>query len=73
MTCTAMCPTSWRLGAAKNLALGSDFDGADLPDYLNSPAKAAGIYEYLLSRGIGQELARPGSCSATPAAFSRPI
>lgn len=45
------------LGAAKNLALGSDFDGADLPDYLNSPAKAAGIYEYLLSRGIGQELA----------------
>ena len=45
------------LGAAKNLALGSDFDGADLPDYLNSPAKAAGIYEYLLSRGISQELA----------------
>ena len=29
----------------------------DLPDYLNSPAKAAGIYEYLLSRGIGQALA----------------
>ena len=28
-----------------------------MPDYLNSPAKAAGIYEYLLSRGIGQELA----------------
>ena len=46
------------LGAQKNLALGSDFDGADLPHYLNTPAKAAGIYEYLLSRGMSQELAQ---------------
>ena len=45
------------LGAQKNLALGSDFDGADLPDCLNTPAKAAGIYEYLLSRGMARELA----------------
>ena len=62
--CPATLEDLWRhvehfleLGAEDNLALGSDFDGADLPDYLNSPAKAAGIYEYLLSRGIGQELA----------------
>lgn len=46
------------LGAQRNLALGSDFDGADMPDCLNSPAKAAGIYEYLLSRGVSEELAQ---------------
>lgn len=46
------------LGAQKNLALGSDFDGADVPDCLNSPVKAAGIYEYLLSRGMSEELAQ---------------
>ena len=40
------------LGAEKCLALGSDFDGAQLPECLDSPAKAAGIYEYLLSRNI---------------------
>lgn len=45
------------LGTSKNLALGSDFDGAVLPECLNTPAKAAGIYEYLLSRGVSQELA----------------
>ena len=46
------------LGAQKNLALGSDYDGATLPDCLNTPAKAAGIYEYLLSRGMSEELAQ---------------
>lgn len=46
------------LGAQKNLALGSDFDGADLPHCLNTPAKAAGIYQYLLSRGMSEELAQ---------------
>lgn len=46
------------LGAQKNLALGSDFDGADMPNCLNSPAKAAGIYEYLLCRGMSEELAQ---------------
>ena len=45
------------LGAENNLALGSDFDGAVLPDCLNSPAKAAGIYEYYLSRGLSQRTA----------------
>lgn len=46
------------LGAQKNLALGSDYDGATLPDCLNTPAKSAGIYEYLLSRGMSEELAQ---------------
>lgn len=45
------------LGAEKNLALGSDFDGAALPDYLNTPAKAAGLYGFFLSRGLSQEQA----------------
>lgn len=45
------------LGAEKNLALGSDFDGAVLPEYLSSPQKACEAYDYLLSRGIKQELA----------------
>ena len=40
------------LGAEKCLALGSDFDGAELPECLNSPEKAAGIYGYLLGRGL---------------------
>ena len=45
----------FELGGQKNLALGSDFDGAVLPECLNTPAKAAAIYEYLLSRGVSQE------------------
>ena len=43
------------LGARKNLALGSDFDGAVLPPCLDSPEKAANFYEYLLSRGVSQQ------------------
>lgn len=46
------------LGAQKNLALGSDYDGATLPDCLNTPTKAAGVYEYLLSRGMSEDLAQ---------------
>ena len=40
------------LGAEDCLALGSDFDGADLPPCLDGPEKAAGLYPYLLDRGI---------------------
>lgn len=47
----------FKLGAEKNLALGSDFDGATLPDYLNTPAKAAGLYDYFISKGLTQEQA----------------
>ena len=45
----------FELGAVKNLALGSDFDGSLLPECLNTPAKAASIYEYLISRGVSRE------------------
>lgn len=43
------------LGAMHNLALGSDFDGAVLPECLSSPTKVAEFYEYLLSHGVSQE------------------
>ena len=45
------------LGAYENIALGSDFDGATLPTYLNTPAKAAALYEYFLEKGMSKELA----------------
>lgn len=40
------------LGAEKNLALGSDFDGAHLPDCLSSPSKVVEMYDYLLKKGL---------------------
>ena len=43
------------LGAQKNLALGSDFDGSVLPECLSSPARVMDFYEYLLSRGMREE------------------
>ena len=45
------------LGAEKNLALGSDFDGAILPECLNSPADATELYQYFISKGLTQEQA----------------
>lgn len=42
------------LGAMHNLSLGSDFDGATLPECLSSPTKVTEFYEYLLSRGVSQ-------------------
>ena len=45
----------FELGANRNLALGSDFDGSLLPECLNTPVKAASIYEYLISRGVSKE------------------
>lgn len=44
------------LGAEHCLALGSDFDGADIPDWLDSPGKAADLRERLLSWGLPEEL-----------------
>lgn len=41
------------LGAENCLALGSDFDGADLPPWIwDSPIKAAGLWDYLTGRRI---------------------
>ena len=45
------------LGAYENIALDSDFDGATLPTYLNTPAKAADLYEYFLEKGMSKDLA----------------
>lgn len=44
------------LGAEDCLALGSDFDGADLPPCLNTPEKAAGLFDYFLKRGLSPAL-----------------
>lgn len=44
----------FELGAGRCLALGSDFDGAETPDCLASPARAAEFYGYLLSRGVSR-------------------
>lgn len=39
-------------GFEDNICIGSDFDGADMDEMLNSPQKAAQLYEYLKERGI---------------------
>lgn len=44
------------LGAEDCLALGSDFDGADLPPCLDDCTKVPALGEYLLSRGLGRPL-----------------
>lgn len=44
------------LGAENCLALGSDFDGADLPPCLDSPAKSAGLSRYFPERGLSPAL-----------------
>ena len=46
-----------QLGAENNLALGSDFDGALLPECLSSAKDAAGLYDYFLAKGLSQEQA----------------
>ena len=40
------------LGAERCLALGSDADGADLPPWLDSPEKFAGLYQFFLDQGL---------------------
>lgn len=48
----------FQLGAERNLALGSDFDGAILPKDLSTPSDAAGLYQYLINRGLTAEQAQ---------------
>lgn len=45
------------LGAEQALALGSDFDGTDVPPCLDSMEKVAGLYGYFLQRGLSPGLA----------------
>lgn len=44
----------FQLGAGSLLALGSDFDGADLPDWLNTPGKVLSLYQFLQDRGLSR-------------------
>lgn len=44
------------LGAQNCLALGSDFDGADLPTCLDSPEKIAGLEAFFLQKGLSPTL-----------------
>lgn len=44
------------LGAGHCIALGSDFDGASLPECLNSFEKVFNIYDYLIERGMDAQL-----------------
>lgn len=44
------------LGAQNCLALGSDFDGAEIPPCLNHPQKVAQLYSYLVGRGLPSDL-----------------
>ncbi len=43
------------LGAERCLALGSDFDGAEIPDCLAGPGRVLEAKEYLVSRGVSRE------------------
>lgn len=44
------------LGGENTLALGSDFDGADMPEALSGIEKLEGLYEYLLGKNIHESL-----------------
>jgi len=43
------------LGGEKTVCIGSDFDGCNVPDDLNSLNKIPELYSYLISRGIKQD------------------
>ena len=59
----AIAPSGWtnddmpELGGENTIALGSDFDGADIPGYLDSVEKVDNLYDALLADGLGKELA----------------
>ncbi len=43
------------MGCEKNIALGSDFDGADMTGEIKSIEEIEKLYEYLLNRGINEK------------------
>ena len=45
----------FELGAEKNLALGSDYDGCTLPEFFSSPEKVVENADYLLGRGLTED------------------
>ena len=44
----------FRLGAETNLALGSDYDGTDVPPELGTAEKVPVLLDYFLDRGLTQ-------------------
>lgn len=44
------------LGGENTVALGSDFDGADMPDYIKGVESMSDFYNYLLSKNYSEEL-----------------
>ena len=44
------------LGGEDWLAFGSDFDGADLPEFLRGPERVVSVYDRLLERGYSRQL-----------------
>ena len=46
------------LGGEDNIALGSDFDGAEMPYCIKGAESMVGLYEYFLSRNYSEELIR---------------
>ena len=44
------------LGGENAIALGSDFDGAEMDERLNSSEKVVDLYEFLLKKGLGKVL-----------------
>lgn len=44
-----------QLGGEYNIALGSDFDGADVPEYVSSPAKLANLRPVMIQSGLSSE------------------
>lgn len=59
------------LGVQRALALGSDLDGADVPQALSSPGRLPALCEYLLSRGLSEKTVRAIAFQNAADFFSR--
>lgn len=46
------------LGGENTVALGSDFDGAEIPDYIKGVESMSDFYNYLLSKNYSEELVK---------------
>lgn len=44
------------LGAAKSIAIGTDFDGCDMPNELSNTTKIVNLYNFLKSRNISEQI-----------------
>jgi len=44
------------LGCENTLAIGSDYDGAEIPEFINSTEKIAILYDYMIQFGIKEKI-----------------